>query len=66
MNEVEKLKKIADFGIPATILARECCCSAASIRNYISGASLPNGTKTVAIDDGLTNILNVIKAIVEE
>lgn len=66
MDEVMRLKKIADYGIPINVLARECHCSATSIRNYLSGASLPNGSKTLAIKDGLEHILNTIEAIVRE
>ena len=61
-----RLKKIADFGIPINVLARECHCSSTSIRNYLTGASLPNGSKVMAIKDGLEHILNTIEAIVRE
>ena len=66
MDEVMKLKKIADFGIPINVLARECHCSSTSIRNYLTGASLPNGSKVMAIKDGLNHLLNTIEAIVRE
>lgn len=66
MNEVFKLKKLADYGIPVLILARECHCSVTSIRNYLSGASLPNGSKVIAIQDGLEHIIQTLEAIVRE
>ena len=66
MNEVLKLKKLADYGIPVLILARECHCSVTSIRNYLSGASLPNGSKVIAIQDGLEHIIQTLEAIVKE
>ena len=66
MDEVMRLKKIADFGIPINVLARECHCSSTSIRNYLTGASLPNGSKVMAIKDGLNHLLNTIEAIVRE
>lgn len=66
MNEVLKLKKLADYGIPVLILARECHCSVTSIRNYLSGASLPNGSKVIAIQDGLEHIIQTLEAIVRE
>lgn len=66
MNEVLKLKKLADYGIPVLILARECHCSVTSIRNYLSGASLPNGSKMIAIQDGLEHIIQTLEAIVRE
>lgn len=31
MNEILSLKKLIEFGIPMTVLARECHCTAASI-----------------------------------
>ena len=66
MDEVLKLKKFADFGIPVLILARECHCSVTSIRNYLSGASLPNGSKTIAIKEGLNHIVQTLEAIMRE
>lgn len=66
MNEVMKLKKLIDFGIPVLILARECHCSVTSIRNYISGASIPNGSKMMAIQDGLNHLLNTMTQIIKE
>lgn len=66
MDEVTKLKQFADYGIPVVILARECHCSVTSIRNYLSGASLPNGSKVIAINDGLKHIVETLAAIVRE
>lgn len=66
MNEVMKLKELADLGIPVLVLARECHCSVTSIRNYLSGASIPNGSKIMAIKDGLDHLLNTITQIVKE
>lgn len=66
MDEVMKLKELINFGIPVLVLARECHCSVTSIRNYISGASIPNGSKTIAIKDGLDHLLNTMTQIIKE
>lgn len=66
MNEILKLKQLIDYGIPILVLARECHCSVTSIRNYISGASIPNGSKQIAIKDGLNHILNTLAEIIKE
>lgn len=66
MDVVLKLRQLTDYGIPVLVLARECHCSVTSIRNYLSGASLPNGGKVIAIQDGLNHILQTIEAIVRE
>ena len=66
MDDVLKLKQLIDFGIPITILARECHCSPASIQNYLIGKSVPSGTKQIAIKDGLNHILNTVVQIVME
>ena len=63
MNEVMKLKELADLGIPVLVLARECHCSVTSIRNYLSGASIPNGGKVLAIQDGINHIAETINYI---
>jgi hypothetical protein len=66
MNEVEKLRRLNDFGIPVHVLARECHCVPASIQNYIKERSIPSGSKQIAIKDGLNHLLNTITQIVEE
>ena len=66
MNEVLKLKKFADFGIPVLVLARECHCSVTSIRNYLSGASIPNGGKAIGINEGLRNLVEKLDLIAKE
>ncbi len=66
MEDILKLRQLVEFGIPMTVLARECHCTPTSIQNYITGKSLPNGTKLMGIKDGLEHILNTIEAIVRE
>ena len=66
MDVVLKLRRLTDYGIPVLVLARECHCSVTSIRNYLSGASLPNGSKVMAIQDGLNHILSTITQIIRE
>lgn len=66
MDEVLKLKRFADFGIPVLILARECQCSTTSIRNYLSGASIPNGSKAIGIKEGLRRIVEKLDLITRE
>ena len=41
MEDILKLKQLVEFGIPMTVLARECHCTPTSIQNYITGKSLP-------------------------
>ena len=66
MHEVEALRRLHDFGFSVATLARECHCSQAAIAKYLSGQSLPNGSKTMSIKDGLEHILNTIEAIIRE
>lgn len=66
MDVVLKLRRLTDYGIPVLVLARECHCSVTSIRNYLSGASLPNGSKVMAIQDGMNHILSTITQIIRE
>jgi len=66
MEEIMKIKKLFDFGIPISVIARECHCSPVSIRNYLSGASLPNGSKQIAMKDGLNHLLDVMIKIIKE
>lgn len=66
MDVVLKLRQLTDYGIPVLVLARECHCSITSIRNYLSGASLPNGGKVIAIQDGLNHILSTMTQIIRE
>lgn len=66
MNEAEKLRHLNEFGIPVHVLARECHCAPASIQNYMKDRSLPNGSKQMAIKDGLNHLLNTITQIVKE
>lgn len=66
MDVVLKLRQLTDYGIPVLVLARECHCSVTSIRNYLSGASLPNGSKVMAIQDGMNHILSTITQIIRE
>lgn len=66
MEDIPKLKKLIEFGIPLWLLARECHCTSASIQNYVSGRSLPNGTKSITIKEGLAHILETMEAILKE
>lgn len=66
MNEVEKLRRLNELGIPVHVLARECHCVPASIQNYMKERSIPSGSKQIAIKDGLNHLLNTITQIVEE
>ena len=66
MHEVEALKRLRDFGFSVPLLARECHCSPAAIVKYISGQGLPNGSKVMAIQDGLNHILSTITQIIRE
>lgn len=66
MREVQQLKQLLDFGIPINVLARECHCNPASISNYVKGQSLPNGSKILAIKDGLRHIIQTLNDIIKE
>lgn len=66
MKEITQLQRLYDFGIPVTILARECNCSLATMHNYIHNRSIPTGTKMLEIKNGLKQMLNKIYQIVEE
>ena len=66
MHEIEALKRLRDFGFSIPLLARECHCSPAAIIKYISGQGFPNGSKTMAIRDGLNHILSTITQIIRE
>lgn len=63
MDEVMKLKLLEEFGMPLNVMARECHCSSTSIRNYISGASLPNGSKLMSIKEGINHMAETITQI---
>lgn len=65
MDDILKIKRLLDLGIPMTVLARECHCSPASIQNYIIGKSIPSGSKQIGIKDGLNQWLNKQKQIIE-
>lgn len=66
MEDILKLRQLVEFGIPMTVLARECHCTPTSIQNYITGKSLPNGTKLIGIKDGLKHFFESIEAIIRE
>ena len=66
MEEITKLRRLIDFGIPVVVLARECYCTPASIQNYLSGRSVPNGNKIIGIRNGLNKMVSTLEAIVKE
>lgn len=69
MNEIEELKHLLDLNGPAVplyILARYCHCTGASIQNYISGRSIPTGSKLIGIKDGLRAYKQTINQIIKE
>lgn len=67
MERTQVLKRLhEELGIKLETLGQYCGCSAASIRNYILGASLPNGTKSVLIDEGLQAYKNRINELIGE
>lgn len=66
MKEVLQLARLYEFGISIPVLARECHCSPASIQNYITGRTLPTGTKQMAIKDGINHILTILTQIIKE
>lgn len=66
MEDILKLKQLVEFGIPMTVLARECHCTPTSIQNYMTGRSLPNGTKLIGIKDGLNHFTETINSITRE
>jgi hypothetical protein len=66
MEEILKLRRLKEFGIPVSVLARECHCSLSAMNHYINEMNLPNGAKTMAIKDGLKHIFNTIMTIIKE
>lgn len=66
MEEVHALRQLIDFGIPVVLLARECKCTPASIQNYISGRSIPSGTKILSIKEGFQHIKDELARIMGE
>lgn len=66
MDDILKLRQLVEFGIPMTVLARECHCTPTSIQNYVIGRSLPNGTKALGIKDGLKHFTETINSIMRE
>ena len=66
MEEITKLRRLIDFGIPVVVLARECYCTPASIQNYISGRSVPTGNKISGIRDGMNKMVSTLEAIIKE
>jgi len=66
MDDILKLRQLVEFGIPMTVLARECHCTPTSIQNYVIGRSIPNGTKALGIKDGLKHFTEKINLITRE
>jgi len=66
MDDILKLRQLVEFGIPMTVLARECHCTPTSIQNYVIGRSIPNGTKALGIKDGLRHFTEKINLITKE
>ena len=66
MDDILKLRQLVEFGIPMTVLARECHCTPTSIQNYVIGRSIPNGTKALGIKDGLRHFTEKINLITRE
>ena len=67
MERTQVLKRLyEDMGIRLETLAQYCNCSTTSIRNYILGLSLPNGTKSVLIDEGLQDYKKKISELIGE
>lgn len=67
MHEVEELKRlVSEAFVRQDVLARFCQCSPASIQNYIRGTSTPNGSRTIAIKEGLRKYKEMINQIIRE
>ena len=64
MELLQKLKRLVDYGIPVTTIARECHCSPSTLYKYMEGTSLPSGAKQIAIQEGLQKMLNDMNQII--
>ena len=67
MSEVNIMRRLVkEAHIPIVVLADICGCSHTCIANYINGKTLPNGTKSVAIKEGLEKYKELINDIILE
>lgn len=62
---IQLQRLVKEAKVPLVVLAELCDCSAASIKNYISGASLPNGSRIKAIEEGLKRYKETINRIID-
>ena len=63
MRELWQLQELIEFGIPITLLARECHCTPRTIQNYLQRKSVPTGTKIMNVKDGLKRLQEKINLI---
>ena len=67
MDEVIMLKRLAaEAKVPIAVLAELCHCTGPCITNYTHDRSLPNGTKVIAIREGLKKYKELINDIILE
>ena len=67
MIELEMLKRlIYEANVQTNVLAQFCNCSPASLTNYIRGTYLPNGSRLMAIREGLKKYKEMIDNIIRE
>jgi len=66
MDEIEMLRRLIDeANVQANVLAQLCNCAPSTIANYARGRALPNGSKRLAIQEGLKKYKELINNIIK-
>lgn len=67
MRELEVLRRLAnEANVQINVLAKFCQCSPSAMANYIRGTNLPNGSRLIAIKEGLKKYKEMINQIIKE
>lgn len=67
MLEIEQLKRlINEANVQINVLAQLCHCAPTTIYNYARNISIPNGSKLLAIREGLRKYKELINEIIKE
>lgn len=65
MNVIDKLKWLTDkeegMGIPLIVVARYSHCHPTTLSNYLHGKSQPTERLQQMVNDGIKNIINILK-----
>ena len=67
MHELEVLRRLVnEANVQINVLAKFCQCSPSAMANYIRGINLPNGSRLIAIKEGLKKYREMINQIIKE